>query len=552
MSDVERNVCDGVLLKTVFNGALTWLGQHEKTINQMNVFPVPDGDTGTNMWQTLHAACGAIAQLDETHAGRVANTMARGALYGARGNSGTILSMLLRGFANALTDDALIDGAQFLKACDSAVAYTYKTISSVMTPVEGTILTVARVANEAIKERAQSENDLHVLFDHLVASARIALDNTPNQLPKLKEAGVVDSGGMGLLTILEGIQRLLRGEPIESAVTVADMPKPNTWEESLVPDDEQGYGYDVQFLMMGENLDVTSVRQTIANMGWSPLVDGDDALIKVHVHVHNPAEPLNYAIGLGVQLDDIVVENMQAQYLRYVQQRKTHETAPLPQVNGVAVVAVASGMGLTKILQEYGVARVIVGGQTMNPSVDDFARAIQTLPNNEIILLPNNANVVLTAMQVGETLPNKHIRVVPSKTIPQGVASLLTYNDTRENSTLDEIANAMRDSLKSVTTLEITQADRDVPSQGVEKGMWLGLLDDEMKIASHEMLQTVTYLLGSAHADHRELLTIYWGRETTQSATQDLVNHIQAHFPNLTIETLFGGQPLYPTIMSLE
>jgi uncharacterized protein len=334
--EVRSDMVDGKLLKWLLAAGVHWLEHHKQQVNNMNVFPVPDGDTGTNMLLTIRKAYQQIATSDEGHAGIVFEKIARGALTGARGNSGTILSMLLRGFAQVVKDNEVLDAKAFVQGCQGAVTYAYDTVRSVMEPVEGTILTVARESVESLKTFAEGETNLKVLLTHMIGAAYQSLENTPNLLPKLKEAGVVDSGGMGLVYILEGMKRFLDGEPVtfddaSSRVVVAEN---EAWQTALIPDDEAGYGYDVQFLMIGKNMDVSQVRQDISAMGWSPLIDGDNQLIKVHVHVHNPGEPLSYAIGLGIELDDIVVENMQAQYLQYVQERSEREALSEPQDNG--------------------------------------------------------------------------------------------------------------------------------------------------------------------------------------------------------------------------
>ena len=282
--EMKQSVVDGRLLKWMLAAGASWLEHHKAKINNMNVFPVPDGDTGTNMVLTIRKAYQQIAKAEDAHIGLIAEQIARGALTGARGNSGTILSMLLRGFSQALKDKKEMDAKTFALACQSAVDYAYETVRSVMEPVEGTILTVAREAAEAIRERAHSESDLKVLLQELIDAAYKSLENTPNLLPKLKEAGVVDSGGMGLVYILEGMKRFIDGEPvvIEGSADIVNDDAP-AWEDALVPDDEEGYGYDVQFLMLGENMDVKQVRADISALGWSPLIDGDDRLIKVHI-----------------------------------------------------------------------------------------------------------------------------------------------------------------------------------------------------------------------------------------------------------------------------
>lgn len=552
--EIKHSVIDGQTLRWMIAAAVSWLEYHQEQVNNMNVFPVPDGDTGTNMLLTIRKAYQQIADTDDKHIGTIMGLVAKGALTGARGNSGTILSMLLRGFSQELKDKHVMDAETFVRACQSAVHYAYETVSSVMQPVEGTILTVAREAAEAIKGRAQAESSLRVLLAELIDAAYVSLENTPNLLPKLKEAGVVDSGGMGLVYILEGMKRFVDGEPVafgegESVVIEAAQ----DWKDALVPDDEEGYGYDVQFLMLGQNLDVHKVRRDISAMGWSPLVDGDETLIKVHIHVHNPGEPLSYAIDSGANLDDIVVENMQAQYLQYVQARSDREAQPTKEVEGVAIVTVARGAGLEKLFDEYGAARIIVGGQTMNPSTEDFLSAIESLSNQEIILLPNNGNVIMAAQQAAALAVDKKVRVIPSKTIQQGIAALVAYIDVADSS-LHDIFVAMSDALTNIISAEVTTATRDVHFDGVtvQEGHFIGLINGKLVASNPELKQTIFDLLDYANAASYELLTVYYGEGLSEKDAEILVDQLEDLYPDLEFETVYGGQPLYPYLFSIE
>jgi uncharacterized protein len=560
--EVRPDVVDGKLLKWMIAASVHWLEHHKQQVNNMNVFPVPDGDTGTNMLLTIRKAYQQVANSEESHAGIVFEKVARGALTGARGNSGTILSMLLRGFSQAVKDKEVLDATAFVQGCQGAVTYAYDTVRSVMEPVEGTILTVARESVDALKACSEGETDLRVLLTKMIAAAYKSLENTPNLLPKLKEAGVVDSGGMGLVYILEGMKRFLDGEPVtfennSARVAVAEN---EAWQDALIPEDEEGYGYDVQFLMLGKNMDVSQVRKDISAMGWSPLIDGDDELIKVHIHVHNPGEPLSYAIGLGIDLDDIVVENMQAQYLQYVQERSEREATPATnghgaeQVDGVAVITVARGDGLEKLLSEYGAARVIVGGQTMNPSTEDFLSAIQSLDTNEIILLPNNGNVIMAAQQAANMADGRKVRVVPSKTIQQGITALLAYMDIQEDGTLETVFNSMCDNLNNVVSGEVTTAVRDTTYDGltVKTGDVIGLINGKMKVSRETLDETVKALLQEAHAENYELVTLYYGDTITEKQAQALAGKLEDMFEKQDFEVVYGGQPLYPYLVSIE
>lgn len=554
--EVKQSVVDGQTLKWMLAAGVSWLEYHKNQVNDMNVFPVPDGDTGTNMLLTIRKAHQQIADNDDKHVGKIMEQFARGALIGARGNSGTILSMLLRGFSHELKDKPVMDAQSFVRACQSAVHYAYETVGSVMEPVEGTILTVSRESAAAIKDRAQTETSLHVLLTELIDAAYVSLENTPNLLPMLKDAGVVDSGGMGLVYLLEGMKRFLEGEPVafgEGETVIIE--KARDWQDALVPEDEEGYGYDVQFLMLGKNLDVHQIRQDISAMGWSPLVDGDETLIKIHIHVHNPGDPLSYAIKTGADLDDIVVENMQAQYLQYVQDRSERETEPqVKQVEGVAIVTVARGAGLEKIFDEYGAARIILGGQTMNPSTEDFLSAIESLANDEIILLPNNGNVIMAAQQAAALAVDKKVRVVPSKTVQQGISALIAFMDLSKENSLATVYEGMCETLSSVLSGEITTATRNVKFDGVdvEEGHYIGLLNGKLVVSNPDLTQAAFDLLVKANADDYELMTLYYGEGISEQDAEVLIEKLEDRYPDLEYEAVYGGQPLYPYLFSIE
>lgn len=559
-------VVDGFLIKQLFGAGLKWLDVNKERVNQLNVFPVPDGDTGTNMYLTMRNAYKEIAGLEESHVGRLSSAIAEGALKGARGNSGVILSQIFAGTAKALEGHDRLTAPLLAKAARSAVDAAY---SAVEKPVEGTILTVSRAMMESVVARHEREQDLVALLKRMLFAGRAALRATPEMLPVLKKAGVVDSGGAGLIYIFEGMLRALCGKPVEaaspselaynSAITTASEPT-ETWQDALVPEDELGYGYDVQFLMRGEKLDVQSVRSAINAMGWSTLVVGDEKLIKVHVHVHNPGEPLSYAISLGASIDDVVVENMQAQYEQYVSERVERELALRTDIEGVAVITVASGKGLQRLfMEQFGAAYVITGGQTMNPSTGEFLDIISKLPNEEIILLPNNKNVLLAAQQAANHAheSGKRVRVVPSFTIPQGITAMFEYINLCSDPSacqLDAVAEAMTAALPNVVTCEITYATRDAEfeSINVRAGQYIGLLNDTLVVSGDTIADVAFGLLEKANASRYERITLYYGADTNEHQAEDLIAVLQPSFPKQEFEVIYGGQALYPFIISIE
>jgi uncharacterized protein len=544
--------CDGHQFKKMAEAGLAWLEINQDKVNQLNVFPVPDGDTGTNMFLTMRKAYDEIAALDEAHVGKLSYVLAYGARLGARGNSGVILSEWLRGFAESLQEQPEFDAPLFALACKNAVDRAYK---AVVNPVEGTILTVSRQAMEAVVQQAKDEPNITALFETKVEAAYSSLRHTPDLLPMLKEAGVVDSGGQGWTYIIEGMLRSLRDDEIRFSSNSSAVEQKADWQAALVPEDEQGYGYDVQFLMRGEAMNVEAVRSAIDALGWSTLVVGDENLIKVHVHVHDPGVPISYAIKQGAALDDIVVENMQQQYKTYVAQRANREEQKPVVVEGVAVIAVASGEGIRRMfIEELGAAYVVSGGQTMNPSAEDFLKAIALLPNNDIILLPNNANIILAARQAASLATDKHIHVVLSRTIPQGIAAMFEYGNERDSDDVNEITTAMNTALSNAITIEVTSATRSTTLNGVEvrEGQFIGLIDDQMAASDDAIEPLMKTLLQKAGADKRELITLYYGDMVEEAEAQQLANLLSADYPDQDFQIVNGGQPLYPYIVSVE
>ena len=554
----DNTIVDGHLIKQLIGSGLAWLEINKDQVNQLNVFPVPDGDTGTNMWLTMRHAYNEIAHLEEPHVGRLTHAIAQGALKGARGNSGVILSQFWAGVAEALDGHETLDAELLVVASRAAVAKAY---SAVANPVEGTILTVLRGMMEAVIAAYQSTNDLIALLRRMLVAGRAALRQTPDLLPVLKRAGVVDSGGKGLLLIFEGMLRALCGRDVmleaarlASGTHHAVTAPQTTWQDALEPEDAEGYGYDVQFLMRGEGLSIEGVKRALADMGgWSTLVVGDPKLIKVHVHLHDPGQALSYAVGTGASIDDVVVENMQEQYEHYVQERLQHETEIRTDVEGIAAIVVANGKGMHEVFSQLGAAYVIDGGQTMNPSTGDFLEAIDALANTEIVLLPNNKNILLSAQQAAANATNKQVSVVPSVTLPQGIAAMFEYGNLAGDS-FDDLVEGMAAALPSVITCEITTATRSVELEGVtvREGELIGLLDDVLVIAGNDMATVARELLEKAEADKYERITLYYGSESDHTRAETLAQNLAQTFSEQEFEVVSGGQALYPYIISIE
>ncbi len=558
-SPSETPVCNGFTLWHLAQAGRDWLDQHHALVNQLNVFPVPDGDTGTNMLMTMRNAIKEVEESGATeHVGQVAARIAHGAMMGSRGNSGTILSQLWQGFAHALREHKTLTPELLARALREASDTAYR---GVIKPVEGTILTVAREAAEAAEEALRDTQDMVEILRRSVLRAKDALARTPEMLPILQKAGVVDSGGSGLVYILEGMLLYLQGEAIQ--VKEATVAEARDLAETLAPEDELGYGYDVQFILKGENLDVNAIRAAIDSMGWSTLVVGNEQAIKVHVHVHDPGIPLSYGVSLGT-LSDIVVENMQEQYQEYVRDRAA-ALSPEPGVqlpladvpaieldeDDIAVVSVASGDGLARVFRQLGAAQLVMGGQTNNPSTQEILEAIQRTATRKVIVLPNNKNIILAAEQAARLATDQQVVVVPTRSMPQGISAMLPY-DPKGN--LDTVVKAMLQAKDRVVTGEITTATRSVELNGVKvtEGQIIGLIDGALAVAGDEISQVLREVLERMCSGECELITLYYGNGIDEADARRVSEELSAAYPDQEFEVVYGGQAHYHYIVSAE
>jgi DAK2 domain fusion protein YloV len=541
-----RLTVDGRRLKELVRAAYLWLQQREEVVNGYNVYPVPDGDTGTNMMHTMRSAWEAIANLDEPNIGLVARAISNGALRGSRGNSGIILSQLWRGFARSLDRKEICDAQDLVAAMKEAAKTAY---SGVSTPVEGTILTVARETAEAVEAAAQHTHDLRQLLTIAKEAAYESVQRTPSLLKILREAGVIDSGGYGLFVILEGMWRLVNGMPVEGQASLTQSNRTNTPAHL---EREGGWGYDVQYLIYarsGQRLNVEQIRADIEAMGECPLVLGDESIVKVHVHVSDPGIPLSYGARLG-SLRDVVVEDMQAQSEAFAAQQQTAPAEETLNPVEVAVIAVASGRGIARAFKEAGVRVVVEGGQTMNPSVEDFLTAIQQAKARSAILLPNNSNILMTAQQAA-ALSELETFVVPTRTIAQGIAAAIAFNP---QASAVENASAMSEAAQRVLTGEITISTRDATIDGlsIRAGQIIGLLDDKLVVAEDTIAGALLALLRRAEADNYELITLFYGNGLPQTDAETIADAVQQSYPAQQIELIAGDQPHYYFIVSIE
>jgi len=542
--DRGRSPCDGRELRRVIESCTAWLEAQIDLINSLNVYPVPDGDTGTNMYLTMQAALREMSTVSDNSVSAVVHALAHGSLMGARGNSGVILSQVWRGVAKQL------DGKEYLTASDWAVALHEGAVTAykgVMRPVEGTILTVAREAAEAAMLAAAERDDMEYVLDRVVKQAGDALERTPDLLPVLKEAGVVDAGGQGLYAILEGILRYWRGEQMSLAPAVRMGAR---MEPEHVPHNE--YGYDVQFLIDGQNLPIDEIREMVMGMGDSVLVVGDENTVKVHVHSEEPGRIISYATSKGA-LRDVLVENMQEQYRQFLakQRAKPAAAAPTGQPLGdTAIAVVANGEGLERVFESLGAAAVVPGGQTMNPSTEELLAAISALPTDQVIVLPNNPNIILAAQQAGR-MSDKEVVVIPTNTIPQGISALLAFN---YQSDLKTNVDLMERAASQIQTIEITSAVRSVEINGlkIREGQFIGLLNGELVEADNELQQVTQAVLQRIDIHRYEVITLYWGDGVTREQAESLASWIAGRYPDQEIELVEGKQPHYYYIISAE
>ncbi len=542
---------DGRLLRQALLGSLAWLGAHQEEINRLNVFPVPDGDTGTNMMLTLQSAVEDIKESQATEVSKIARIAAHGSLMGARGNSGVILSQIFRGFGNAVQGKAELTPLELAEAFEEAANAAYR---AVIKPTEGTILTVARQAGRSAMAAAQQPGATALsVLKAAAAGARAAVERTPSQLRILREAGVVDAGGYGLQIMLEGMLRSL--EEVESELQRLGPSRPAAQAVLYLP--EEGWGYCTEFLIHGRHLDVERIREEIAALGNSVLVVGDPELVKVHVHTDEPSRVITLAATYG-RLDRLSVGDMSSQHRRIREAAGNGEPggderpeAPAPRrPNGIGLVAVVSGAGLIEIFRSLGADAIVEGGQTMNPSTQDMLQAVDGVAYPEVVLITNNKNVVMAARQVRD-LSSRSVHVLDTHTVPQGIAAIVAFHPERS---LEENLASMREAAGHVQTIEVTHAVRATRSNGLEvaEGDVIALVNDRLEQCGKDYGSVVRAALEGIGASGYELVTIYRGQQATDSETERLTGTIRGAFPGLEVEVQSGGQEHYPFILSVE
>ena len=546
---------DGMMLKEMFSSGAALLTQNRESVDALNVFPVPDGDTGTNMTQTITAAIKEMNMKPYTSVADVADAVARGALKGARGNSGVILSQILRGFARALSGHEEIDCALLAAMVREGANTAYK---AVMKPKEGTILTVARVIADETEKIAGQYDDVAALFKTILVSGDAILRRTPEMLPVLKQAGVVDSGGMGLMVVYRGMYAALTGEPVESGVVEgkSDASLPGEFVDdhgSLRVEDIQ-FGYCTEFIVSHPRPDmkeseVVRLRKRLERIGDCVLVISDLSVVKVHVHTNEPGKAIQYALELG-ELDAIKIDNMfEEAREREARQAEAEAAKPVEQKE-YGIVAVALGEGLANIFRDLNVDQIVDGGQTMNPSIQDLAEAADATNARNVIILPNNTNIILAAQQASE-LTDKNVVVLPTKSVPMGISAALAFNP---DASVEENTEAMTEAANNVHTASITYAVRDTnyDSREIHSGDIMGMLDNKLEILGHNAEDVAVECAEKMVNEDSSLITVYFGSDISEEQARALGDVLEEKYPDCDVEVQNGGQPLYYYLVAVE
>ncbi|MFD1018131.1 DAK2 domain-containing protein [Thalassobacillus hwangdonensis] len=553
------NKLDGKTFAEMVLAGATHLTNNADMIDALNVFPVPDGDTGTNMNLSMTSGAEEVKNVSEDHAGVVAQAFAKGLLMGARGNSGVILSQLFRGFGKEAEHKSAWTTKDFADSLQAGVTTAYK---AVMKPVEGTILTVAKDTAKAAVEAAKSEEDMILFMETVVKESKASLKRTPDLLPVLKEVGVVDSGGQGLVTIYEGFLASLKGEELPAVQENVKMDElVNAEHHKLAQDfmntEDIEFGYCTEFMVKFEEdklqetpYDEEQFRQDLSELGDSLLVVSDEELIKVHVHAEYPGKAMTLGQRYG-SLVNMKIENMREQHTSIVGDKKEKKAEAKKAKAEYGIVTVAMGDGLKKLFESLGATVVIQGGQTMNPSTKDISNAIEEAHAKNVIVLPNNKNIVMAAEQAADISENDVI-VVPTKSIPQGMSAMLGFNP---EASLDENKEEMSEMMKQVKTGQITYAVRDTQIEGmtIENGNFMGILDGKIKSTNKDKIEAVQELLKQMiDEDEDEILTILRGEEATDEEVEAIEAFIEENFEDIEVETHQGDQPIYSYIFSVE
>ncbi len=539
------NTIDGQELREMFLAATGWLEKSSAEVDALNVFPVPDGDTGTNMLLTMRSTMEEAHRAPDRNAAAVAQAMAKGALMGARGNSGVILSQILRGMSQSLTGEETITAVQLADALKNASDMAYQGMSN---PVEGTMLTVIKdVASAAQGQAASDGDDLIPVMEAAVNAASESVANTPNLLRVLKEAGVVDAGGQGIYIILDGALRYLKGEMEQMRFRKPMMVVSNlhaTKLPQMIAVEEIPYGYCTEFLLKGDKISADKIRRKLVKKGESLIAVGDETAVRVHIHTLDPGEIVSYAAELGT-LHQISIRNMDEQHHDFLEMQRDKG----PSVD-IAIIAVVTGDGLTEVFSSLGALAIVPGGQTMNPSTKELLQAVDLAGSDKVIILPNNKNIVATANQV-QSVTTKMIEVLPTETIPQGVAALLAFDYEADMATNTKL---MKKAMAAVKTIEITRAVRatQLGNLKIRRKQPIGFLDRDLVAVGSSAVDVLDKVLARLDLSKAEVITVYCGADAKTAEAEQVSDSIREKHSQLQIEVVPGGQPHYSYIVSVE
>lgn len=541
LSDIHIDLIQGLHLRNMIISGANNLENNKSLVNSLNVFPVPDGDTGTNMSLTMNSAVKEINKSKELEVSAIADSVANGSLMGARGNSGVILSQIFRGFAKALKNVNEIDASALANALTEGSNTAYK---AVMKPTEGTILTVIRESAEYGIKIAKNTPNATDFLGKVIEKADETLNRTPDMLPILKQAGVVDAGGKGLVYILKGMHQYLISENI---IQLSEAMEEEPEQAAKPVYDDIIYGYCTEFFIKGKDLDPEEFKKKITEIGDSIVVVGDENLIKVHIHTNNPGVIIEKALQLGF-LSKIKIDNMREQHEELLISEEDREENQ--EIKKYGVVAVAMGSGISSIFRDLGANEIIEGGQTMNPSTEDILKSVDRIRAENIIILPNNGNIILAANQA-KSLSNKNIIVAPTKSIPQGISALMTLDQEKSPEDNEKkISKAIGD----VKTGLITYAVRDSNFDGVdiEEGNFLGIMEGKIGAVGEELIEVIYKVMDAMVDEDASLITLYYGNDIGEEAASKLEQELMQRYPDCDVEMHYGGQPLYYYILSVE
>ena len=542
-----RQTINGADLRRMIISAAAAIEINKQALNDLNVFPVPDGDTGTNMSMTINAAAADLRKTEDPDLGQAAKVAASAMLRGARGNSGVILSLLFRGISKKLKGTEVADGVLWAEALQEGVDAAYK---AVMKPAEGTILTVSRLAAAKAMEAARENNFIEFVQEAAIAEAKIALADTTNQNPVLKKAGVVDAGGKGWLVALEAMMSSLQGEDV---IVPEGMASGEVKEAANFDDfdtDDITFTYCTEFIIQRENdLDPEKLRDFLSSLGDSLVLVDDDEIIKVHVHTNDPGKALHEAMDYG-SFVTVKIENMRLQHTEKVMSEQELEPKIAEPEKPLGVVSVCAGDGLADVFMNLGVDQIISGGQTMNPSTQDILEAVNKVPAETVFVLPNNKNIIMAAEQVDALTP-KNVIVIPSKTVPQGVTAMLSFNP---EGSIEENTEALTEALATVDTMQITYAARNSDFDGydIHEGDYLALYGNQLFGTSTDIKVLLKSLAEKVRDDGKEYVTIYYGADVKEKHAQKAADLFADICPNADVNLLNGGQPVYYYLISAE